>query len=278
MKRNILVFINRLQSYKTAIKNLHWSAKNMSEHKLWDEIADLVADTQDEVAEIAQGVFGNIKLNELKPRRYNITNSKKTLTDITKDTKLFYSTIKRGEQFVGLRSVVENFIAELEKYQYLMNFCIKEDIKRNIKSSINETKQTNNTKIKLTENQLRKAIREAIDNVLTDDRKQDEIDASWDAFEKTRQPISKYYPKGHLDTAIDDDNDWYNIGKDEYDEVMDDDNTYNNKINDIMYDYHEFSKDDDGFNGMEAQTDSPWRKKWYQERFQQPQRKLQNYR
>jgi hypothetical protein len=250
----------------------------MSEHKLWDEIADTVADTQDEVAEIAQGIFGNIKLNELKPRRYNITNSKKTLTDITKDTKLFYATIKRGEQFVGLRSVVENFIAELEKYQYLMNFCIKEDIKRNIKSSLNESKQTNNTKIKITEQELRNLIREAIDNVLTDDRKQDEIDASWDAFEKTRQPISKYYPKGHLDTAIDDDNDWYNIGKDEYDEVMDDDNTYNNKIDDIMYDYHEFSKDDDGFNGMEAQTDSPWRKKWYQERFQQPQRKLQNYR
>ena len=277
MKRNILSFVNKLQSYKTAIKNLHWSAKNMSEHKLWDEIADTVADTQDEVAEIAQGIFGNIKLNELKPRRYNITNSKKTLTDITKDTKLFYATIKRGEQFVGLRSVVENFIAELEKYQYLMNFCIKEDIKRTIRNSINESKKKN-SKIRITENQLRSAIREAIDNVLTDDRKQDEIDASWDAFEKTRQPISKYYPKGHLDTAIDDDNDWYNIGKDEYDEVMDDDNTYNNKIDDIMYDYHEFSKDDDGFNGMEAQTDSPWRKKWYQERFQQPQRKLQNYR
>lgn len=277
MKRNILSFINKLQSYKTAIKNLHWSAKNMSEHKLWDEIADLVADTQDEIAEIAQGVFGNIKLNELKPRRYNINNSKKTLTDITKDTKLFYATIKRGEQFVGLRSVVENFIAELEKYQYLMNFCIKEDIKRNIKSSINETKQTNNTKIKLTENQLRKAIREAIDNVLTDDRKQDEINASWDAFEKTRQPFCRYYPKGHLETAIDDEDDWYNIGKDEYNEVMDDDNTYNNKIDDIMYDYHEFSKDDDGFNGMEAQSERPWKKRWYRQRFQEPQSKLQKY-
>ena len=52
MKRKILVLINRLQSYKTAIKNLHWSAKNMSEHKLWDEIADTVADTQDEVEKL----------------------------------------------------------------------------------------------------------------------------------------------------------------------------------------------------------------------------------
>jgi hypothetical protein len=84
---------------------------------------------------MAQGIFGNIKLNELKPRRYNITNSKKTLNDILKDTKLFYSTVKRGEQFIGIRGEIENFIGQLEKYQYLMNFCIKEDIKRNIKTS-----------------------------------------------------------------------------------------------------------------------------------------------
>lgn len=277
MKRNILVFINKLQSYKTAIKNLHWSAKNMSEHKLWDEIADSVADTQDEVAEIAQGIFGNIKLNELKPRRYNINNSKKTLSDITKDTKLFYATIKRGEQFIGLRSVVENFIAELEKYQYLMNFCIKEDIKRNIKSSLNESKQT---KIKLTENQLRSAIREAIDNVLTDDRKQDEIDASWDAFEKTRQPLSKYRDNDTLETYLDDENDWYRLGKDNYNEVMDDEDGYQDKLNDLLDGSLQYSKEDDGFNSMQAQrTDHPeFYKRVYQDNFSKPQRKLEKYR
>lgn len=280
MKRNILVFINKLQSYKTAIKNLHWSAKNMSEHKLWDEIADSVADTQDEVAEIAQGIFGNIKLNELKPRRYNITNSKKTLTDITKDTKLFYATIKRGEQFVGLRSVVENFIAELEKYQYLMNFCLKEDIKRNIKSSLNESKQTNNTKIKLTEQELRNLIREAIDNVLTDDIKQIENDASWDAFSNTRQPISKYGNNDTLETYLDDENDWYKFGKDNYDEVMDDENGYQDKLDDFLDDYHQYSKEDDGFNSMQAQrTDYPdFYKRVYQDNFSKPQRKLEKYR
>lgn len=279
MKRNVLTYINKLQAYKTAIKNLHWSSKNMSEHKLWDDIADSVADTQDEVAEIAQGLFGNIKLNELKPRRYNITNSKKTLNDIIKDTKLFYATIKRGETYVGIRSVVESFIAELEKFTYLMNFCIKEDIKRNIKNLLNESKQKNSRKLKLTENQLRTAIREAINNVLNDDTKQDEIDASWDAFEKTRQPKSKYSIKGNLDTYLDEPNSWYETGKQHYDDVMDSDG-YHDKMDDFFDNYHEYSKDNDGFNGMQAQKSEPFYKSYYQDRFdtqKQRKRDLEQY-
>lgn len=161
-----MLYVNKLQAYKTAIKNLHWNSKNMSEHKLWDDIADSVAKNQDDIAEISQGLFGKIKYNELKPRRYNITNSKKTLADIIKDTKMFYGTIKRSNDFIGLRSVVENFIAELDKFTYLMDFCIKEDIKRNLKM-MNEAK---NNKILLGENELRNVIREAINNVLRDDK------------------------------------------------------------------------------------------------------------
>lgn len=272
MKRNILSYVNKLQSYKTAIKNLHWSSKNMSEHKLWDDIADSLADAQDEVAEISQGLFGRIKLNELKPRRYNITNSKKTLNDIIKDTKMFYSTIKRSNDYIGLRSVVENFLAELDKFTYLMDFCIKEDIKKQFKNNINENK--NNTKLKLTENQLRKLINEALQNVLTDDEKQDEIDASWDAWENTRQPVSKYDIKGNLQTNLDADKDWYKMGRDNYDELIDTD------MDDFLDDYYQFAKDDDGFNGMQAQKSEPFYKSYYQDRYdkQKQKRKLENYR
>lgn len=414
MKRNVLTYINKLQAYKTAIKNLHWSSKNMSEHKLWDDIADSLADAQDEMAEISQGLFGRIKLNELKPRRYNITNSKKTLNDIIKDTKMFYSTIKRSNDYIGLRSVVENFLAELDKFTYLMDFCIKEDIKRNIKESLNEnkyktpyhrlqaalnvkgvsndkrheeinnffaksqalkdinadiakdneinphnrqfnkpfnlntfdtdfnvldndelygirdydpseiktdhsvieprtvtnynlpdrnfltangqyirdfdddsiyrdnkekgkyleSKHQNLHKIKLTENQLRNLINEALQNVLTDDRKQDEIDASWDAWENTRQPVSKYDIKGNLQTNLDADQDWYKMGRDNYAELIDTD------MDDFLDDYYQFAKYDDGFNGMQAQKSEPFYKTYYQDRYdkQRQKRKLENYR
>lgn len=288
MKRNVLSFVNKLQSYKTAIKNLHWSSKNMSEHKLWDDIADSVANIQDEVAEIAQGLFGKIKPNELKPRRYNITNSKKTLNDILKDTKVFYSTIKRGETFVGIRSSVEAFMGEMEKFKYLMDMCIKEDIRRNMKESLNESKQQTSNKVKLTENQLKNLIREAIfnvfdyhnDNNTNNDMKEIEKDASWDAFERTRQPKSKYSIQGNLDTYLDDKDSWYEFGKDKYDDVMDSDRSYEDKMDDFMDDYHEFSKEDDGFNGMQAQKSEPFYKTYYQDRYdksKQKQRDLEQY-
>lgn len=132
MRSNILNYINKLQSYKTAIKNLHWSSKRMSEHKLLDDIADSVAENQDEIAEIAQGIYGKIKNNELKPRRYKIIDSRKMIEDLTKDTKEFHSTIN-GKELIGLRSVVESFIGELNKFKYLMVMCVKEDFKRNYK-------------------------------------------------------------------------------------------------------------------------------------------------
>ena len=161
MKTNILNYINKLQGYKTAIKNLHWSSKHMSEHKLLDEIADSVANNQDEIAEMCQGLYGKIKINELKPKRYKITNSKKMLFDLLRDTKSFNSSIK-GRELTGVRSVVEAFIGEINKFVYLMEMCIKEDIKRNFKSPLNESN------LDINETLLRETIQKAIKNSLNE--------------------------------------------------------------------------------------------------------------
>ena len=161
MKKNILNYINKLQGYKTAIKNLHWSSKHMSEHKLLDEIADSVANNQDEIAEMCQGLYGKIKINELKPKRYKITNSKKMLFDLLRDTKSFNSSIK-GRELTGVRSVVEAFIGEINKFVYLMEMCIKEDIKRNFKSPLNESN------LDINETLLRETIQKAIKNSLNE--------------------------------------------------------------------------------------------------------------
>ena len=148
-----MLYINKLESYKTAIKNLHWSSSNMSEHKLLDDIASSLSDYQDDIAESAQGIYGKIKINELKPRKYNITNSKKMINDLLSDTKMFLSST-RSKDMVGIKSVVESFIGELNKFSYLMDFCLKEDIKRKIKQEI------------VNESILRESVREAIKNVL----------------------------------------------------------------------------------------------------------------
>jgi hypothetical protein len=169
-----------------------------------------------------------------------------------------------------------------------MNFCIKEDIKRNIKSSLTESKQTNNTKIKLTEQELRKLIRESIDNVLTDDIrqvedddiKQIENDASWDAFKNTRQLISNYGNNDTLETYLDKENDWYRLGKHNFDAIMDDENGYQDKLDDLLDNSLQYSKECDGFNSMQAQrTDHPeFYKRIYKDRYSNNKRNLNQYR
>ena len=154
MKKEILSYINVLHGYTTAIKNLHWSSGSMSEHKLCDDIAETLGDNEDEIAEIAQGIFGKITKNELKPVSYTIETTQKMLSDLLKTTEEFYSKLD-GTKFIGLRSVVENFLGEINKYQYLIKFCLKEDLKRKYSSSVNENKQ-----IHLSINQIKDLVME----------------------------------------------------------------------------------------------------------------------
>ena len=205
MRSNILNYINKLQSYKTAIKNLHWSSKRMSEHKLLDEIADSVGEIQDEIAEIAQGIYGKIKNNELKPRRYKITDSRKMLNDLIKDTKDFHSTIN-GKELIGLRSVVESFIGELNKFSYLIVMCLKEDFKRNFKGE-----QLNENDYKSRYHKMMAAKH-----------------ASGMSPENARQEVSDYFAKVN---AISDINKNRNISN-----MTDHEKQFNNLVNSSTYD------------------------------------------
>lgn len=163
MKENVLNFLNKCEGWKTAIKNSHWSSENLSEHKLFDEIADSLSDIEDVTAEIEQGLHGKINKNELKPTSYTIEGSKKIISDILKDTEDFYSSIKEGEEYIGMRSEIEAFIGELNKYQYLMGLALKEDFKRNFNKKLNENKKN---VIKLTEAQLHQVIKESVNRIL----------------------------------------------------------------------------------------------------------------
>lgn len=158
MKENVLTYVNKLEGYKTAIKNLHWSSKNMSEHKLFDDIAESVASIQDEVAEMEQGMHGQIEKNKLKPTAYTIESNQKFLDDMLDATKEFHKSIS-GEEYIGIRSSVESFIGELNKFKYLMDLCLKEDLQRRIKGSVNEEKT-----FTITEGQLNKMVLEAVDD------------------------------------------------------------------------------------------------------------------
>lgn len=123
-----MTFINELEGYKTAIKSQHWDSKNINTHKLFDEIADSVSQLQDTVAEISQGLYGKIKKNELKPSSYTISSEQKFLNDLMGTSKTFYSSIKEGDENLGLRSEMETFIGEISKFKYLMDLSLNEGL------------------------------------------------------------------------------------------------------------------------------------------------------
>ena len=114
MNKKILTFINKLEGWKTAIKSLHWSADNMSQHKLCDDIASDIAAFQDKVSEVQQGIQDKkINKNELNPTPYKVKNLKFFVKDVIKDTTAFYKTLD-GDDYIGMRSDCESVLSTMQ--------------------------------------------------------------------------------------------------------------------------------------------------------------------
>jgi len=144
MNKKVLSFVNKLEGYKTAIKQLHWDAKNMSQHELCDDIADSIAEFQDTVSEVEQSITGKLKINSLKPTEYKIKDLKSFVEDILDATNSFYKEVKgMGDTYVGMASDCESFLSDMQRKLYLVNFTLKEELKERLKAKINESMPKN---------------------------------------------------------------------------------------------------------------------------------------
>jgi len=144
MNKKVLDFVNKLEGYKTAIKQLHWDAKNMSQHELCDDIADSIAEFQDTVSEVEQSITGKLKVNSLKPTEYKIKDLKSFVEDVLDATNSFYKEVKdMGDTYVGMASDCESFLSDMQRKLYLVNFTLKEELKERLKAKINESMPKN---------------------------------------------------------------------------------------------------------------------------------------
>ena len=144
MNKKVLDFVNKLEGYKTAIKQLHWDAKNMSQHELCDDIAESIAEFQDTVSEVEQSITGKLKVNSLKPTEYKIKDLKSFVEDVLDATNSFYKEIKdMGDTYVGMTSDCESFLSDMQRKLYLVNFTLKEELKERLKAKINESMPKN---------------------------------------------------------------------------------------------------------------------------------------
>jgi hypothetical protein len=140
MNKKVLSFVNKLEGYKTAIKELHWDADNMSQHELCDKIAESIAEFQDTVSEVEQSITGKLATGNLKPEPYKVTTLKKFVEDVLDATNTFYKSLeKEGDTYTGMRSDCESFLSDMQRNLYLVNFTMKEDLKRRLTNRINES-------------------------------------------------------------------------------------------------------------------------------------------
>ncbi len=144
MNKKVFNFICKLQGFLTAVKSLHWDAKNLSQHKLCDDISDRIAEFQDQVSEVEQSISGKLPINRLRATDYKISTLKVFVEDVIKDATSFLKSMKSaGDKYIGMRSDCESFISDMQRNLYLVNFTLKEEMKRRIASRINEARHKN---------------------------------------------------------------------------------------------------------------------------------------
>jgi len=144
MNKNILNYIEECEAWKVGIKNLHWSADNLSQHELCDDIADEISNFEDLVSEVEQSISGKIKLNGFTPKSYKITSLKSFVEDVISASQSFLKELEgMDEKYVGIKSECETFIGTMQRKLYLVNFTLKEELKKRLRDRINESRPKN---------------------------------------------------------------------------------------------------------------------------------------
>lgn len=139
MFEEILRYIEFLEGAKTNMKALHWSSRNMSEHKLCDEIGDAIASFQDDFAEEFQGIYGRkITVKMFSAQKSSSSTLTKAIDTILSETLSLYKRLSR-RRLSGLRSIIETFIHDFGKYKYLATFVMNESRRSEEPAKINES-------------------------------------------------------------------------------------------------------------------------------------------
>ena len=115
-----------------------------------------------------QSLSGNLPLNQLSASRYKVKNLKQFVNDVILTTTKFYNRLKRkSDEYIGMRSECESFLAQMQRYNYLVDFTLKEDFKRNFENLIKEQKEPVEQLYEIDVKALPMALDEAIKRVLS---------------------------------------------------------------------------------------------------------------
>ena len=147
MNPKVLAFVEKLELFKTKIKALHWDSDSLSQHELCDDIADSIAEFQDQVSEVEQSISGKLAKNLFRPENQEfgeVGTLKEFVEDVIEKTNKFYKELEgMGDKYIGMRSDCESFLSDMQRKLYLVNFTIKEELKQRLIARLNESRPKN---------------------------------------------------------------------------------------------------------------------------------------
>lgn len=126
--RNLFLnFINKLEGYKTRIKNLHWAAPKRNIHVYLDEFLVIVSDFQDSLAETYMGILGKMQPDAVRGIPAEGNDALTMINHLIEETEGFYEEIPEDTGYKGITSETETFLKDLQKYKYLFSLCDTEE-------------------------------------------------------------------------------------------------------------------------------------------------------
>lgn len=144
MSQDVFEYVCVLHGWRTSLLNIHWDARNMSQHKLCDDISDDLKEFEDQIAEVEQSINGNLALNKLRETEYEVKDFESFIEDVIEGTTEFYHSLSnKGDEYIGMRSDCESFLSKMQRNLYLCRFTVKEDFKRKFVNDLKESMYKN---------------------------------------------------------------------------------------------------------------------------------------
>lgn len=126
MITEILNFENRLQGYRTRVKELHFSAKKHSIHVILDDFSNELAEYEDEIMEEAQAIHGQYTPGELNPVLPKSLDAESLMKEIRADLANMREFFQKELMYIGLQSETESFFHIVNKTLYLIKLSLGE--------------------------------------------------------------------------------------------------------------------------------------------------------
>lgn len=125
----IQILLNKLEGYKTRVKNMHWSAKflpyreTQELHEDLDDVLSLISDYQDTIAENYMGLFGNLPLGFLNGVQPDSNDPLEVIDDIITTLRNFHSMHRDNVAYTGMVNATEDLLEQLPVKKYLIQLC-----------------------------------------------------------------------------------------------------------------------------------------------------------